>query len=147
MRRMTEYSWAHVTDDWIWSHVFISTHHGSHDIHETRHRWHEYSWVGLHVNDGMNIHEYTSQVTWIFMSRPTRHRWHECSWVYITGDMSIRHGWHDYSWVHVTGDMVIHECTWWHDYSWVHITGDVIIHRYMSRVTWIIMSTRHGWHE
>ena len=78
----------------------------------------------------MNIHEYTSRVTWIFMS--TRHGWHEYSWV--------RHGWHEF-----TSPMT--------EYSWAYVKGDMNNHKYTSqvpwntsRVTWIFMSSRHGWH-
>ena len=129
------YSWAHVTDDWIFmstrdgrlnihkhtcrmteydhtsrvTWIFMSTNYGS---HESRHRWHEYSWVGLHVMGDMNIHEYTSRVTWLFMSNVTGdmiiHEYtSRVTWLF----MRIRHGWHEYSRVHVTGDMIIHEYT------------------------------------
>ena len=111
---VTWYSWVHIMGHMI----FMST----------RHRLHEYSWVGLQqVTGDMNIYEYTSRVTWIFM---------------IT-----RHWWHEYSWVHVTGDMNIHEYTSRVIYSWVHVTGDMNIQEFTSRVTWIFKSSRHGWHE
>ena len=46
----------------------------------TRHGWHEYLWV--HVTGDMNIHDYTSRETWIFMI--THHGRHEYSWAHMT---------------------------------------------------------------
>ena len=131
------YSWAHVTDDWI----FMSTRDGRLNIYKYTWRMTEYdhtsqvTWIFMSTN--YESHEYTSQVTWIFM-RSTRHGWHDYSWVHVTGDMII----HEYTLG--TGDMIIHEKRHgWHDYSWVYVTGDMIVHEYTSRVT-NIHDTHHG---
>ena len=75
--------------------VLMNIHATLHDL-STRRWWHEYSWA--HVAGGMNIHEDTSRVTWIFIR--TRRRWHEFSWAHVTADMNI----HD----HTSRVMIIH---------------------------------------
>ena len=137
--RMTEYSRSHVTGEYSWVHVTGDT-----DIHEctsrvtwismsARHGWHGYPWV--HVTGDMDIHECTSWVTWIFTSTSTG------DWIFMLSVwralMNIQ-PWRmtEYSRSHVTGE-----------YSWVHVTGDMDIHECTSRVTWISMSARQGWHE
>ena len=107
-----EYSWVHVTGD-----IFISTRHVCYTqeymsrvtFKSSRNRWqniHEHKsrvtelWV--HVTGDMNIHEYTSKVTWIL-------------WVHFTG-----------TWIFMITHHVGHEYWTWifpGEYSWLHTHG------------------------